>query len=83
MYALSGYINENTIVVNENLSLFDGYNVIVTVLDSLKERDDENRTTEFKREAAKSLAGLWRSHDNKTSVDQTVRVLREGRHFDT
>jgi len=83
MYALSGYINGNTIVVDENLSSFEGYNVIVTVLDSLKERSDGNRATEYKKEAARSLAGLWSSHGNTASVDQTVRTLREGRRFDT
>lgn len=26
--------------------------------------------------------GLWKDHDNNISVDETVRQMRRGRHFD-
>ena len=33
--------------------------------------------------AVLELAGLWKSHENELSVEETVRDLRKGRSFDT
>ena len=32
--------------------------------------------------AALGLAGLWQSHENASSVEETVRDMRKGRRFD-
>ena len=84
MHALSGHIDNNSIVVNENLSMYEGCEVIVTVLDNGKIKDSEhsNKSDEIRKEAARSLSGLWSSHENLVSVDEEVRKLRRGRQFD-
>ena len=83
MYALSGYINKNAIIADENISSFEGCKVIITVLDAINEGQNGVKISdEGKKKAARELAGLWREHDNKISVEETVRSLRRGRSFD-
>lgn len=82
MQELSGYINQNAIVVNGNISSFDGYNVIVTILDSTRDKHAQSQDdTELKKAAARELAGLWKSHED-SSVEEMVRGMRRGRSFD-
>ena len=33
-------------------------------------------------DAVNAAFGLWSNHDNSLSVDETVRQMRKGRHFD-
>ena len=84
MHALSGHIDNNSIVVNGNLSIYEGCDVIVTILDGgqMKKSEDSSRYDEKRKEAARSLSGLWRSHENTVSVDDGIRKLRGGRQFD-
>ncbi len=83
MHALSGYIKENTIVTSESLDIYDGHDVIITILDRLKEKKiTKSISEERKRKAAMSLAGLWIDHDDNMSVEDTVRSLRRVRSFD-
>ena len=79
MYALNGRITGNAIVVDENISSYNGYKVIITILDKDSHSVSEKREIEGKQKAARDLAGLWSSHDNLTSVDETVRTMRRGR----
>jgi hypothetical protein len=62
MHALSGRIDNNSIVVHENLSLYEGCDVIITVLDGgqMKHSDYSDKSDEKMKEAARSLAGLWK-----------------------
>ena len=83
MYALSGYIDNNTVVVNENISSYEGRSVIITILDSIKgEASGIQNALESRKEAARKLAGLWKAHSSDLSVDEEVRSLRRGRRFD-
>ena len=83
MKALNGYIDKNSVIVDGNLSSYEGYNVIVTILDSVRDRKKEDAGKKGTREqAAKELAGLWRSHGDTESVEETVRAMRRGRSFD-
>ncbi len=84
MHALSGHIDNNSIVVNGNLSMYEGCDVIVTILDGgqMKNCEGTSKSDEKRKEAARSLAGLWSSHENTVSVDEEVRMLRRGRQFD-
>lgn len=83
MYALNGYISNNAIVVDENLSLYDGYNVVITILDEVRgENALRQDTNAIRKQAARELAGLWTSHEDAVSVDETVRIMRKGRSFD-
>lgn len=83
--AVNGYIDGNKVIVNENIADWQGRNVIVTILDTLR---NKNTTTmadvkdNAKRiAAAKELAGLWQNRDD-ISVDDMVRNMRRGRNFD-
>ena len=83
--AVNGYIDGNKVIVNENIADWQGRNVIVTILDTLR---NKNTTTmadvkdNAKRiAAAKELAGLWQTRDD-ISVDDMVRNMRRGRNFD-
>ncbi len=42
---------------------------------------DHNKA--LREEAAKGLAGLWASHSDEQSVEETVRMMRRGRQFDS
>ena len=81
MHALSGYINDNTVVVNGNISSFEGYNVVITILDTVRNAGIMDHNKEQKQHAARQLAGLWSSHDSSFSVEDTVRDMRKGRSF--
>ena len=84
MHTFSGYIDNNKIVANESISLYEGYNVIITVLDSIREEETEAlgaKSLSYREHAARELSGLWASHVEK-SVDETVRTFRKGREFD-
>ena len=83
--AVNGYIDGNKVVVNENIEEWQGRNVIVTILDTLR---NKNSTTKAEMKdnakriaAAKELAGLWQAHDD-ISVDDMVRNMRRSRSFD-
>ena len=86
MYALNGRINGNAVVVDENISQYEGCDVVITILGhvadrkaaSRKEKSDEERIT-----AARNLAGLWKTHNNEQTVEETVRMMRRRRQFDT
>ena len=83
--AISGYIDGNRVVVEENVSEWQGRKVVVTILDGFEEgRMPSNK---FARDdariaAANELAGLWKNHDDEPSVDAVVRSMRKGRRFD-
>ncbi|MBQ4512280.1 MAG: hypothetical protein II969_04755 [Anaerolineaceae bacterium] len=84
MYALKGYIDNNTIVVDENIDVYEGCNVIITVLDPI---EDEPMLLQYRYsndesiKAAEGLSGIWSDYDS-VSVEETVRNMRKGRHFD-
>ncbi len=82
MYALSGRVDGNAIVVNENIARYEGCDVVITILDRIT--DHQFMTTEkqgkaAREKAAKSLAGLWKNHHDELSVEETVRMMRRGR----
>ena len=86
MYSLSGLVDGNTIKTSENLLAFEGRRVIITILDDTIEMSvhSAQRILDSKRkDAARELAGMWKSHDFTGTVDDMVRSLRRGRHFDT
>ena len=84
MYALKGYIDNNNIVVDENIDLYEGFNVIITILDPVQ---DEPVLLQYQNpdddaiKAAEGLSGIWSDHDS-VSVEETVRSMRKVRHFD-
>ena len=57
---------------------------LLRVMDSQSaiDKTTEKNTDEKMRSAALGLAGLWKNHDNELSVEETVRNMRKGRHFD-
>lgn len=83
--AVNGYIDGNKVIVEENITDWQGRNVVVTILDSVRNNhisDAGIDAGEEKRKAvAMELAGLWNDHDSVLSVDDTVREMRRGRHF--
>ena len=86
MYSLSGLVDGNTIKTNENLLAFEGRRVIITILDDTIEMSNHStqKILDSKRKnAARELAGMWKSHDFTGNVDDMVRSLRRGRQFDT
>ena len=66
--AVNGYIDGNKVVVNENIADWQGRNVIVTILDTLRNKNstakDEIKDNTKRIAAAKELAGLWKDHDD-------------------
>ena len=83
MYALSGYVNEDVIVTDENISSFNGRKVVITILDIERDAQLESVSSiENKKNAARNLAGMWKDHNNEVTVEETVRSLRKGRNFD-
>ena len=84
MYAVGGYINGNAVIANESISSYEGYEVIITILDTMKEKkkDDFQTSLEEKRKIALQLAGLWKDHNDDRTVDEVVRSMRKGRSFD-
>ena len=86
MYAVSGYIDGNTVVANESIKNYEGYNVIIPILDSISDNNaslSSPKTDISRKQAVRSLAGLWKSHNNEQSVDDMVRTMRRGRSFDS
>lgn len=57
---------------------------LLRVMDSQSALDKktEKIIDEKMRSAALGLAGLWKNCDNESSVDEMVRNMRKGRHFD-
>ena len=57
---------------------------LLRVMDSQSALDKktEKIIDEKMRSAALGLAGLWKNCDNELSVDEMVRNMRKGRHFD-
>ena len=82
MYAIGGHINDNMIIADENLSSYEGYDVVITVLDTTNNTIASKTPDKNRIDAAKSLAGLWKGHNDEATVDETVRALRKGRSFD-
>lgn len=83
MHAISGYIDGNAVIANESISSYEGCNVIITILDTTRNKQSENQITDdYKRSIARNLAGLWKDHDNGATVEETVRTMRKGRSFD-
>lgn len=83
MHAISGYIDGNAVIANESISSYEGRNVIITILDTARNGQLESQTTdEYKKTIARNLAGLWKAHNNETTVEETVRAMRKGRNFD-
>ncbi len=79
-------INGNSVVTNESIKNYEGYNVVITILDSIRDNHSSlssTKTDESRKQAVRSLAGLWKSHDNDQSVDDMVRTMRRGRNFDS
>ena len=84
MYALKGRVDGNTIVLNENITMYEGCDVVITILDrsddSILKKAEKRATMEA---AARELAGMWKTHSQDISVDETVRAMRRGRRFDS
>ena len=82
MHAISGYVDGNTIVTHDNISRFEGCNVIITILDRIVDHQNkETKTNDMAMiSAARDLSGLWKTHNDDHSVDETVRLMRRGRH---
>ena len=86
MYALSGRVDGNAIVVKENIKRYEGCDVIITILDRITDQQVmtiRKQTKAAREEAARSLAGMWKNHHDEASVEETVRMMRRGRQFDT
>ena len=49
---------------------------------ALNKQPVKNNETNM-RAAVMDLAGLWKSHEDELSVEETVRDMRKGRSFDT
>lgn len=85
--AVNGYIDGNKVVVDENLSDWQGRNVVVTILESAWNGHvaitDNKTDIEKRRTAAQALAGMWKNHEDALPVDETVRSIRRGRRFDS
>ena len=81
MVAVSGYIDNSSVITDENISSYDGHRVIITILDGTELMDDHIGEGD-KIEAARDLAGLWEDRDLDMSIDNEVRELRRGRRFD-
>lgn len=83
MHTINGHIDNNAVVVNENISLYDGCDVLITILDGAKKSAESVITSgDERKEAARSIAGLWKLHDNTMNVNDEVRSMRKGRNFD-
>ena len=59
----------------------------MTILDSVRnapkaETDCINTDKDKRKAAALELAGLWKSHNEELSVEETIRIMRRGRQFD-
>ena len=87
MRALSGYINGNTVVVDGNISSYNGRDVIVTILDRgdlfVRERAGTFDKNKKRIAAARTLAGLWKDRKDDISAEDMVRNMRRGRQFDS
>ena len=87
MRALSGYVNGNTVVVDGNISSYNGRDVIITILDRddffVRERTENLDKNEKRIAAARTLAGLWKDRKDDISAEDMVRNMRRGRHFDS
>lgn len=86
MYALNGRINGSAIVVDENISQYEGCDVVITILGRVADRQSASRKEKRDEEriaAARNLAGLWKTHNNEQTVEDTVRMMRRRRQFDT
>lgn len=46
-------------------------------------RHIQHQKKALREEAARGLAGLWASHSDEQSVEETVRMMRRGRQFDS
>lgn len=84
MLSVKGYVSGNSIVADDFLpDSFDGKEVIITVLDSFRKPSGQHamkkRYTESDVEEA---FGLWKNHEDSENVEEYVRTLRRGRHFD-
>lgn len=80
MYSLSGLVDDNTIKTSENLLAFEGHRVIITILDETIEKSNHSaqELLDSKRiNAARELAGMWKTHNSTGTVDDMVRSLRE------
>jgi len=82
MHAIAGHINDNMIVTDENLSSYEGYDVVITVLDTRDNAGNSQFPSESNIKAANRLAGLWENHTDDAPVDDVVREMRKGRSFD-
>ena len=70
--------------MDENIDLYEGFNVIITILDPIQEEPvllQYQNPDDDAIKAAKGLSGIWSDHDS-VSVEDTVRSMRKGRHFD-
>lgn len=85
MVAVKGFINGNTVVADDFLgNLYDGKEVIITILDTIRPKKKEVSVSPKKYTAAdvKEAFGLWKDHKESENVAEYVRKLRKGRHFD-
>lgn len=85
MYSVTGSVNGNSIIVDENLHAFEGHKVIVTILDNPVAKlnhTTKNDIVSKRKAAAREIAGMWKSNDTGSDVDEIVRNMRKGRSFD-
>lgn len=82
MTALKGYINGNTIVAEDAVpDSFDGKEVIITILDTSR-KNEKRGTKKYTDDDVKDAFGMWKNHSDSENVEEYVRNLRKGRHFD-
>jgi len=84
MYALSGRIDGNSIVVKEDIARYEGCDVVITILDRITDQNSGKAQKRVSMEtSARELSGLWKTHNDTKSVEETVRTMRRGRQFDS
>lgn len=85
MKILDGYIDGNTVLVNQSLHGYDGMKVMVTIMDEIIEKKSCGQGSVSmmeNQEMFDEIFGLWADHDKEMSVEDTVRQMRKGRSFD-
>ena len=84
MTAVKGYIQGNNVIADDFLfDSFDGKEVIITILDSFKKKTKKTTKNKiYTSDDVKDAFGMWKDHADSENVEEYVRSLRKGRHFD-
>lgn len=82
MTALKGYVSGGTIVAEDAVpDSYDGKDVIITILDTSR-KNKKRIAKKYTDEDVKAAFGMWKNHSDSEHVEEYVRNLRKGRHFD-